>query len=76
MVRTKIWTRTESVTPFIVGWVGALSLVPESDSWVDPVRLEANIVQTEGNFAETLEEQQELLMLILKQGLPTLEHLG
>ena len=58
----KFGTRTESVTPFIVGfWVGALSLVPESDSWVDPVRLDANIVQTEGNFAETLERATRTL---------------
>ena len=58
----KFGTRTESVTPFIVGfWVGALALVPESDSWVDPVRLEANIVQTEGNFAETLERATRTL---------------
>ena len=49
-------TRTESVTPFIVGfWLGALELLPASDSWTDQVRLEANIVQTEGNFTETLE---------------------
>ena len=49
-------TRTESVTPFIIGfWIGALELLPASDSWTDTVRLEANIVQTEGNFAETLE---------------------
>ena len=58
----KFGTRTESVTPFIVGfWVGAIALVPESDSWVDPVRLEANIVQTEGNFAETLERATRTL---------------
>jgi hypothetical protein len=58
----KFGTRTESVTPFIIGfWVGALTLVPESDSWVDPVRLEANIVQTEGNFAETLERATRTL---------------
>ena len=36
-------------------------LVPESDSWVDPVRLEANIVQTEGIFAETLERATRTL---------------
>ena len=49
-------TRSESVTAFIVGfWVGSLELLPASDSWTDQVKLEANIVQTEGNFTETLE---------------------
>ena len=56
----KFGTRTESVTPFIIGfWVGALALTPESDSWTDQVRLEANVVQTEGNFAETLGESNK-----------------
>ena len=55
-------TRTESVTPFIIGfWVGALELLPASDSWTDQVRLEANIVQTEGNFTETLERATRTL---------------
>ena len=55
-------TRTESVTPFIIGfWVGALELLPASDSWTDQVRLEANIVQTEGNFTETLERASRTL---------------
>ena len=58
----KFGTRTESVTPFIIGfWVGAIALVPASDSWTDQVRLEANIVQTEGNFAETLERATRTL---------------
>ena len=55
-------TRTESVTPFIIGfWVGALELLPASDSWTDQVRLEANIVQAEGNFTETLERATRTL---------------
>jgi len=55
-------TRSESVTPFIIGfWVGALELLPASDSWTDQVRLEANIVQTEGNFSETLERATRTL---------------
>ena len=61
-IEQKFGTRTESVTPFIIGfWVGALALTPESDSWVDPVRLEANVIQTEGNFAETLERATRTL---------------
>ena len=49
-------TRSESVTPFVIDfWMGSIELTPASDNWVDTVRLEANIIQTEGNFAETLE---------------------
>ena len=61
-LRQQFCTRSESVTPFIVGfWVGALELLPASDSWTDQVRLEANIVQTEGNFTETLERASRTL---------------
>ena len=31
-----------------------LKLTPASDTWVDTVRLEAKIINTEGNYAETL----------------------
>lgn len=49
-------TRTESVTPFLVSfWQGSMELTPASDTWVDPVRLQAKIIQTEGNYASTLE---------------------
>jgi hypothetical protein len=49
-------TRTESVTPFLVSfWQGSMELTPASDTWVDTVRLEAKIINTEGNYAETLE---------------------
>jgi hypothetical protein len=48
-------TRTESVTPFLVSfWQGSVELTPASDTWVDTVRLEAKIINTEGNYAETL----------------------
>ena len=48
-------TRSESVTPFLVSfWQGSVELTPASDTWVDTVRLEAKIINTEGNFAETL----------------------
>ena len=61
-LKQQFGTRSESVTPFIVGfWVGALDLLPASDSWTDQVRLEANIVQTEGNFTETLERASRTL---------------
>ena len=49
-------TRTESVTPFLVSfWNGSMELTPATDTWTDTVRLEAKIINTEGNYAETLE---------------------
>jgi hypothetical protein len=48
-------TRSESVTPFIVSfWKGNLELVPASDTWIDTVRLEANITNIEGNYTQTI----------------------
>jgi hypothetical protein len=48
-------TRTESVTPFLISfWQGSLELVPASDTWVDTVRIDAKIINTEGNYSETL----------------------
>lgn len=48
-------TRSESVTPFLISfWQGTLELTPTTDTWVDTVRLDAKIINTEGNYAETL----------------------
>ena len=48
-------TRTESVTPFLVNyWTGTIDLTPASDTWVDTARVEAKIIEQEGNFAETI----------------------
>ena len=48
-------TRSESVTPFLISfWQGSVELTPASDTWVDTVRLEAKIIETVGNYAETL----------------------
>jgi len=50
-------TRSESVTPFLISfWQGTLELTPATDTWVDTVRLEAKIINTEGNYAETLSD--------------------
>ena len=47
-------TRSESVTPFLISfWQGTVELSPSSDTWVDTTRLEAKIINTEGNYAET-----------------------
>ncbi len=48
-------TRSESVTPFMVSfWKGTLDLTPASDNWLDTRRLEVNIINVEGDFAETV----------------------
>ena len=48
-------TRSESVTPFLVSfWQGTVELTPSSDTWVDTTRVEAKIINTQGNYAETL----------------------
>jgi hypothetical protein len=48
-------TRSESVTPFLISfWQGTVELTPASDTWVDTVRLEAKVINAEGNYAETL----------------------
>ena len=45
-------TRTESVTPFLVSfWLSTVKLNPSSDTWTDTARLDAKIIQQEGNFA-------------------------
>jgi hypothetical protein len=50
-------TRSESVTPFLISfWQGTLDLTPASDNWLDTTRLEANIINVEGDFAETVAE--------------------
>ena len=50
-------TRTESVTPFLISfWNGTIELTPASDNWVDQARLDAKIIQQEGNYTETFEE--------------------
>jgi len=54
-LRQSFATRSESVTPFLISfWQGALELTPASDTWIDTVRLEAKIINVEGNYAETL----------------------
>ena len=44
-------TRSESVTPFLLNfWQGFVKLTPDTDTWVNTVRLEDNVFETEGNF--------------------------
>ena len=49
-------TRSESITPFLVSlWKGMIELTPATDTWVDTVRLEAQTIQVEGDFAHTVD---------------------
>ena len=53
-------TRFENVTPFLISfWQGTMELTPASDTWVDQARLEAKIINTEGNYAETFNNMVE-----------------
>lgn len=48
-------TRTENVTPFVISfWQGTTELTPASDTWIDTVRLDAKVINVEGNYAQTL----------------------
>ena len=55
-------TRSESVTPFLISfWQGTLEITPASDTWVDTVRLEAKIINTEGDYAQTIANASKTL---------------
>ena len=50
-------TRAESITPFLVSfWQMSMELTPASDTWVDTARVEAKIIRTEGNYAQTMQD--------------------
>ncbi len=54
-------TRTESVTPFIISfWGGTIDLTPASDNWVDTERLQANIINVEGNFTQSVQDLTDM----------------
>jgi len=56
-IKQNFATRTESVTPFLISfWNGTLELTPSSDNWVDTARLDAKIIETEGNYNEVFDE--------------------
>ncbi len=59
-VKQSFGTRSESVTPFMVSfWEGTVEMTPASDNWVDTVRLEARVINNEGNFASVLADAQQ-----------------
>ena len=50
-------TRTENVNPFaVITWTGNVELNPASDVWLNEKRLDANVVEVEGDFAKTMIE--------------------
>jgi hypothetical protein len=59
-IKQNFATRTESVTPFLISfWNGTLELTPSSDNWVDTARIDAKIIETEGNYNEVFDESVE-----------------
>jgi len=54
-IKQSLSTRTENVTPFVISfWQGTIELMPSSDTWVDTVRLDAKIINTEGNYSQVM----------------------
>tara|TARA_B100001250_G_scaffold12562_1_gene10957 strand:- start:1943 stop:9496 length:7554 start_codon:yes stop_codon:yes gene_type:complete len=61
-VKQSFGTRSESVTPFMISfWQGTVEMTPATDNWVDTVRLEARVINNEGNFAAVLADARENL---------------
>ena len=61
-IKQSFATRSESVTPFLISfWQGTLELTPASDTWIDTARLEAKIIETEGNFNEVMANARETM---------------
>ena len=59
-IKQNFATRTESVTPFLISfWSGTVELTPASDNWVDTARLEAKIIDVEGDYASTFSDMVE-----------------
>ena len=48
-------TTTENVNPFsVITWIGNVELNPASDVWLNEKRLDANVVDVEGDYAKTM----------------------
>ena len=59
-IKQNFATRTESVTPFLISfWSGTVELTPASDNWVDTARLDAKIIDVEGDYASTFSRMTE-----------------
>ena len=54
-IKQEFATRTENVNPFaIITWIGSVELNPASDVWLNEKRLDANVVEVEGDYAKTM----------------------
>jgi len=56
-VKNSFASRTENVQPFaVIFWRGSMELNPSSDVWIDTRRLDAQVVNIEGDYEDTIEE--------------------
>ena len=61
-IKQSFGTRSESVTPFMISfWQGTIEMTPATDNWVDTTRLEARVINNEGNFSAVLADARENL---------------
>ena len=57
MVVANIATRTEKVSPYLVNfWEGTVELSPDSDTWVDTVRVTPSNLSVSGNFTSSIDK--------------------
>ena len=50
-------TRTEKVSPYLVNfWEGTVELSPDSDTWVDTVRVTPSNLSVSGNFTSSIDK--------------------
>ena len=67
-------TRTESVTPFLVSfWQATVKLSPSTDTWTDTARLDAKIVQQEGNFAGVMAQAMQEFGVDMQTGMAPIQ---
>jgi len=54
-------TRTEQISPYLVNfWEGTVDLTPDSDVWVDTVKVDPDNLEVAGNFTATIEKLAKL----------------
>ena len=54
-------TRAEKITPYLINfWEGTLELTPDSDIWVDVVKVEPDNLEVAGNFTSLMNQISEL----------------
>jgi hypothetical protein len=54
-------TRTEKIAPYLVNfWEGTLDLTPDSDVWVDTVKVDPDNLEVAGNFTSSIDKIAKL----------------